>query len=118
VEFCWSELVLYKPFHDFHTDIGTTTDDIIQNWENFHYNPWHVDRNPIPPKDPPQYEDEDEYFLNVQRDSRQHEWEIISGLYKNKFINSNEFDMIGFRDVMLWKIGALTLWMKTHQIVQ
>jgi len=36
--------------------------------------------------------------MNVQRDSRQHEWEIISSLYKNKFVNVNEFDMIGFMD--------------------
>jgi hypothetical protein len=63
--FCWFELVLYNPFHDFCRDIGNITDDIIQNWETFHYNPWHIDHNPIPPKDPPQYEDEDEYFLNV-----------------------------------------------------
>lgn len=40
--------------------------------------------------------DEHEYFLHVQGDSRQHEWEIISNLYN--FINANEVDMIGFRD--------------------
>ena len=35
VEFCWSELVLYKSFRDFRTDIGSRDDDIIQNWEIF-----------------------------------------------------------------------------------
>lgn len=98
VEFCWFELVLYKSFRDFHRDIGKTTDEIIQNWENFQYTPWHVDRNPIPPEDPHAHEDEDEFFPNLHNDSREHEWEIISGLYKNKFINANEFDMVGFRD--------------------
>jgi hypothetical protein len=34
----------------------------------------------------------------VQRDSQMHEGEIISGLYKNKYINPNEYDMLGFRD--------------------
>ena len=98
VEFCWSELVLYKPFHDFHQDIGMTSDDIVQNWDNFHYNPWHIDRNPMPREDPPEYENEDEVFPNLQKDTRDHEWELISGLYKNNFINANEFDMLGFRD--------------------
>ena len=98
VEFCWSELVLYKPFRDFHQDIGMTSDDIVQNWDNFHYNPWHIDRNPMPRDDPPEYENEDEVFPNLQKDTRDHEWELISGLYKNNFINANEFDMLGFRD--------------------
>ena len=98
VEFCWSELVLYKPFRDFHQDIGMTSDDIVQNWDNFHYNPWHIDRNPMPRDDPPEYENEDEVFPNLQKDTRDHEWELISGLYKNNFIDANEFDMLGFRD--------------------
>jgi hypothetical protein len=68
---------LYKPFCDFHRDIGQSTDEIIQNWENVCYNPWHVDRNPIPLEDPHEYEDEDEVFLDLQKDSREHEWEII-----------------------------------------
>lgn len=64
----------------------------------FSYNPWHIDRNLISSKDPIQCLDEDEVFLHVQNDSKKHEWEIILGLYKNKYIHANEFDMIGFRD--------------------
>jgi hypothetical protein len=70
MEFSWCDLVLYKPFFDFCRDIGTTTNDIIQNWEKIHHNRWHVDHNPIHPKDPSQYEYDNEDFLNVHRDSR------------------------------------------------
>ena len=35
---------------------------------------------------------------SVQRDSRKHEWEIISGLYRNQYITANEYDMLGFRE--------------------
>ena len=48
VEFCWSHLILYKTFHDFHRDVDHTTDKIVQNWENFQYRPWHVDCNMLP----------------------------------------------------------------------
>ena len=48
VEFCWSELVLYKTFHDFRRDIGHTSNEILQNWKNLQYIPWHFDRNPVP----------------------------------------------------------------------
>ena len=43
--------------------------------------------------------DEEEEHPNPPRDSRQHEWEIIHGLYKNQFINYNEFEMLGHRDL-------------------
>ena len=42
--------------------------------------------------------DEEEEHANPQNYSRQHEWEIICGLYKNQFINYNEFKMLGRRD--------------------
>ena len=112
-------MVLYNPFHDFHKDIGDTTNHIIQKWENFQYKPCHIDRTPIPLEDPRKNEIEDagDIFPNLQKDSRENEWEIISGLYKNKFINFNEFDMIGLRDRDVLEIGILSLWMKTHQIM-
>ena len=90
-------MVLYKTFRDFQKDIGQTNDEIIQNWENFQYRPWHVDRNPLPPVDRSESDEEEEH-PNPQKDSRQHEWEIICGLYKNQFINYNEFEMLGRRD--------------------
>ena len=43
--------------------------------------------------------DIEEEHPNLQRDSRKHEWEIICGLYKNQFINYNEFEMLGHRDL-------------------
>jgi len=66
VEFCWSELVLYKTFRDFHKNIGHTNDEIIQNWENFQYRPWHVDRNLLTPVDRVESDEEEEH-LNPQK---------------------------------------------------
>ena len=48
VEFCWWELVLYKPFHDFCMDIQQKNDEIMQHWVNFNYISWHVNRDPLP----------------------------------------------------------------------
>ena len=48
VEFRWSELVLYKTFRDFQNDIGHTSDEIVQNWKNLQYIPWHVDHKHVP----------------------------------------------------------------------
>ena len=39
LELFWCELLVYKPFRDFHKDIGEAVDDIIQNWKNFHRDP-------------------------------------------------------------------------------
>ena len=45
------------------------------------YIPWHVDRKPVP-IDAQVESDIEEEHPNLQRDSRQHEWEIICRLYK------------------------------------
>lgn len=42
VNFCSSELLLYKPFPDIKRDIGDSDDAIIENCESLHYTPWHV----------------------------------------------------------------------------
>ena len=44
VDFCLSELILYKPFHNVKRDIGHDDDTIVVNWDSFNYNPWHVQR--------------------------------------------------------------------------
>ena len=62
------------------------------------YIPWDVDRKPVP-TDARVESDIEEEHPNLQRDSRQHEWEIICGIYKNQFINYNEFEMLGHRDL-------------------
>ena len=77
-KFHLSELDLYKTFYDFQKDIGHTSDEIVQNWQNLQYIPWHVDRKPVP-TDAQVESDKEEEHPNLQRDSRQHEWEIICG---------------------------------------
>ena len=42
---------------------------------------------------------EEEEHPNPQRVSRKHERKIICGLYKNQFINYNESEMLGHRDL-------------------
>ena len=61
VDFCWSELILYKPFHSFNKNIGLTKTTIIQNSEPIRntYHAWHVDCIPPPTSDETTYEDED-----------------------------------------------------------
>ena len=61
LEFCWSELLLYNPFHSFVEDIGLTSHAILSNWENIRntYSAWHVDRIPATNLDEPTFEDED-----------------------------------------------------------
>ena len=44
VEFCWSELLLYKPFRNIEKDIGVDDSTIIVNWEVLNYRPWHIER--------------------------------------------------------------------------
>ena len=44
VDFFFSELLLYKPFHDIQADIGDDNITIISNWESLDYVPWHVER--------------------------------------------------------------------------
>jgi hypothetical protein len=33
--FCWTELILYKPFRNIPLDIGLSDDIVIENWRNF-----------------------------------------------------------------------------------
>ena len=33
--FCWSEVLLYNPFHDISIEIGLTAEVIFQSWRNF-----------------------------------------------------------------------------------
>lgn len=71
----------------------------------------------MPKEEEGEFEDEEELF--VKRVSCMHEWYIISRLYKNKYIDTNEYDMHGFTDRRKSKIGTLILliW-KMHLISQ
>lgn len=42
INFCFLELLLYKPFRNIKRDIGNNDDTIQTNWNNFNYNQWHV----------------------------------------------------------------------------
>ena len=73
----------------------------MHNWEKFRYNPWHIDCNPLPSIQTVEFDEEE--VPNPPTNSRKNKWEIICGLYKNKFINYNEIEILGhkYRDVML-----------------
>jgi len=71
----------------------------VHNWENFRYQPWHVDLNSLPSIDPIESNEEDVQNPLVDFvDFRENEWEILCGLYKNKYMNYNEYEMLGHRD--------------------
>lgn len=42
VDFCFSELLLYKSFREIAIDIGEDNKSIISTWESFNFVPWHV----------------------------------------------------------------------------
>ena len=44
--FCWSKLLLYKPFCSIRLDIGTTSSEMISHWHHIKdtYVVWHVER--------------------------------------------------------------------------
>ena len=81
IDFCLSELLLYKPFRDIERDIGHNDDTIIQNWETFNYIPWHVQRIVVTDNDenPSDYDTEDND--NVQINTTKHKYKIISMLH-------------------------------------
>ena len=43
VEFCFSELLIYKPFCDIAVDIGDDSITIVSNWESLEYVALHVE---------------------------------------------------------------------------
>ena len=78
--------MLYKPFHDIERDIGHNDDTIIQNWETFNYNPWHVQRTVVTDNDENPSDSDTKDNDNVQRNTTKHEWEIISRLHRGQNI--------------------------------
>ena len=42
VDFCFLDLLLYKPFYDIEVDIGVDSITIVSNWKS--YVPWHVEQ--------------------------------------------------------------------------
>ena len=77
--FCWSELILYKPFCSICQDIGTTTSEIISHWHHIKgiYVVWHVEHaqeEPSTPLSDDSYSDAITFPLPHSMD----EWEVLS----------------------------------------
>ncbi|XP_059070553.1 uncharacterized protein LOC131860191 [Cryptomeria japonica] len=99
IDFCLSELLLYKPFRDIERDIGHDDDSMIANWESFTYNPWHVERITSIENAEANTDSEIEENEAIQRNTTEHEWEIISRLHHGQNIQFLEIDMLGRRDI-------------------
>lgn len=101
VDFCWSELLLYKPFRNIERDIGVDDSIIIVNWEVLNYRPWHIERridvNNMEQEHQNDLEDDDERI--VQQNTIENEWEIIAQLHRRNHFARIEIDMLGRRDV-------------------
>lgn len=99
VDFCLSELILYKPFRNVERDIGHDDDTIVANWDSFNYNPWHVQRKECAQNDEPSSDSEIEDNRAIQENTTEHEWEIISRLHRGQHMPVSEIDMLGRRDI-------------------
>ena len=98
-EFCFTELLLYKPFRDIDRDIGVDTDSIIQKWESFSYNAWHIQRETIMEEN----ENNNGSYIGeneaVASNTIENECEIISRLHIGQNMQLSEIDMLGRRDI-------------------
>eukprot|EP01018_Ginkgo_biloba_P035772 Gb_33711 [translate_table: standard] len=96
-EFCWSELVLYKPFRTFDVDIGIVKEVIIERWRSFRYHAWHIK---CAEEEETLVDDDDEEieFHRSETNRDQDEWEIISGLMNAGNFPFTDVDMLGQRD--------------------
>ena len=77
--FCWSELLLYKPFHSIRQDIGTTASKIISHWHHIKgtYVVWHVERVQKEPSTPPS-DDSNSDPIPFPLPHTMDEWELLS----------------------------------------
>jgi hypothetical protein len=100
VEFCWSELLLYKPFRSFSEDIGLSKEDILANWESIRndYHAWHVDRIHVPTPNEKTSEDEDSH-INIQPNMEMNEWKALSRLVPIRNIKFTSLDMLGLQGI-------------------
>lgn len=87
--------MLYKPFHDIEGD----TNSIIEKWDSFSYNAWHVQREKIIE------ENENSNGSDIGEDEAiasntiENECEIISRLHNGQNMQLTEIDMLGRRDI-------------------
>ena len=99
IDFCYSKLFLYKPFHDIHIDIGNNDDSIVATWDNFRYNPWHLERRQDSDNNENQSDSESKENDNAQGTTTKNEWEILSRLHCAQIMQVSEIDMLGRRDI-------------------
>ena len=99
IDFCYSELLLYKPFCDIHIDIGNNDDSIVATWDNFIYNPWHLERRQDSDNNENQSDSESEENDNAQGTTAENEWEILSRLHRAQIMQVSKIDMLGRRDI-------------------
>ena len=99
MDFFLSELILYKPFHNVERHIGHDDDTIVENWDSFNYNPWHVQRQEHAQNDEPSSDSEMEDNRAIQENTTEHEWEITYGLHRGQHMPVSEIDMLGRRDI-------------------
>jgi ATP-dependent DNA helicase PIF1 len=94
--FCWSELLLYKPFRNIPLDIGLSNDTVIENWRNFRYRAWHVDRAPLSSENVEDDDDSQEQPSHVEEDFE--EWQLLSRLVPPNNVNVSDLHTLGRRD--------------------
>ncbi|XP_057859850.2 uncharacterized protein LOC131068635 [Cryptomeria japonica] len=98
--FCWFEFLLYKPFRDMATKIGTSKDQVIANWKDFSSNGYvrlydtHL-MHALPPQDA---DDSDDNDWEHQEESNLYEWQFISQMGATNQSTKNELQMLGRRD--------------------
>ncbi|XP_059074747.1 uncharacterized protein LOC131874842 [Cryptomeria japonica] len=98
--FCWSELLLYKPFPDIPTEIGTSKEQIITNWKNFkktNYNHLHSQQI-IDDCSPPNEDVNDNNGSQNEDDTNLYEWELLSRMGATNNFAQNDLQMLGRRD--------------------
>ncbi|XP_057840713.1 uncharacterized protein LOC131050530 [Cryptomeria japonica] len=98
--YCWSELLLYKPFRHIPIDIGASTDQIIANWKLLYmdgYSRWHI----YGVEQECTIENDEDFDTNDFQNSHnedQYEWEYLSQMGASNNITINDLQMLGKRD--------------------
>ncbi|XP_059070535.1 uncharacterized protein LOC131860176 [Cryptomeria japonica] len=98
--YCWSELLLYKPFRNIPTDIRTSPAQIIANWKLLcihGYTRWHIYGIEHECKTENDIDSNGDTFLYSHNED-QYEWEYLSQMGASNKINVNDLQMLGRRD--------------------
>ena len=119
VNFCFSELILYEPFHNVERDIGHDDDTIVVNWDSFNYNPWHVQRQEHAQNDEPSSDSKMEDNRAILENTIEHECEIISRLHRGQHMPVSKIDTCWEGEILIEiQIGAMNIKLKRRQSEQ